>query len=340
MKRALSLAFICFFGFAVVLAAQRARHDSGHLTNAQIKARVHAFLERSLGWQNLDKLEVTSISGPDASGLRTVTVLLAKGDQHKEAKYLITPDDKEIIEGQADTLSGDPWASNRAKLDLRGAPATGSVNAPVTIVEFSDLECPFCKEEATTLDQLMNVDPGKTRLVFKFFPLTAIHPWSMQAAEAGECVAQQGSVTFWNFERAVFAAQDKITPANAKARLRDFASEAGAKLPPYDACLLRPSTHAAVEASIAEGKRLGVESTPTMFVNGRPIPGAIPEQQMQMLVDHEASYHVTHRVAANGTLGGDIKGQQCGECTPLPPLPKGYKASSSKPKSTTCCARP
>lgn len=340
MKRALSLALLCIFGGATLLWAQRAGRNSGQLTTAQLKARVHAFLERSLGWQNLDKLEVTAISGPDASGLRTVTVLLAKGDQHKEAKYLITPDDKEIIEGQADSLSGDPWASNRAKLDLRGAPATGSVHAPVTVVEFSDLECPFCKEEATTLDQLMNVDPGKARIVFKFFPLTTIHPWSMPAAEAGECVAQQGSATFWNFERAVFAAQDQITPANAKARLRDFASEAGAKLPQYDACLLRPSTHAAVEASITDGKRLGVESTPTMFVNGRPIPGAIPEQQMQMLVDHEANYHVTHRVAASGPLGGEIKGQQCGTCTPLPPLPKSYKPDQSKPKSTTCCARP
>lgn len=340
MKRALSLAFICVFGFAMLLVAQHARRDSGPLTNAQIKARVHAFLERSLGWQKLDKLEVTSISGPDASGLRTVIVLLAKGDQHKEAKYLITPDGKEIIEGQADLLSGDPWASNRAKLDLRGAPASGSVNAPVTIVEFSDLECPFCKEEASTLDRLMNVDPGKARVIFKFFPLTTIHPWSMQAAEAGECVAQQGSAGFWNFERAVFAAQDKITPAIAKARLRDFASEAGVKLPQYDACLLRPSTHAAVEASIAEGKRLGVESTPTLFVNGRPIPGAIPEQQMQMLVDHEASYHVTHKVAADGPLGSEIKGQQCGTCTPLPPLPKSYKPAQSKPKSSTCCARP
>ncbi|MGH9485028.1 MAG: thioredoxin domain-containing protein, partial [Terriglobales bacterium] len=196
MKRVLSLALLCLVGLAMGLFAQH-RASAGHLTQAQIKTRIHAFLERSLGWQNLDKLEILSISAPDASGLRTVRVKLAKGDQSKLASYLITPDDREIIEGEAEPLSGDPWAANRAKLNLRGAPATGSANAPVTIVEFSDLECPYCKEESASLDQLMNVDPDKARIVFKFFPLVKIHPWSMPAAEAGECVAQQGSLTFW-----------------------------------------------------------------------------------------------------------------------------------------------
>ncbi|MGH9486210.1 MAG: thioredoxin domain-containing protein [Terriglobales bacterium] len=314
----------------VVFAQQTRRPPDPAASNAALQARVRAFLHRTLGWQNLDKLEVESISPPDPSGLRTVTVLLAKGTQQKTAKYLITADEREIIEGgEADRLSPDPWAQNRTKLQLRHAPATGSPTAPVTIVEFSDLECPYCKEEAGNLEQLMNVDPGKARLVFKYFPLTEIHPWSMQAAEAAVCVAQQGSPKFWDFEKAVFAAQDQITTADASSRLRTFASESGAALPPYDACLARPSTRADVESSIANGKQLGVSSTPTLFVDGRPIPGAIPEQELQMLVDFEANFHVNQTSAAAVPLGGALQGTQCGKCKPLPPL------SKSKP----CCGR-
>ncbi|MGH9467261.1 MAG: thioredoxin domain-containing protein [Terriglobales bacterium] len=303
-----------------LLLAQSAQ-DHHNPTDAELKARIHAFLNRSLGWQGLDKLVVESISAPDPSGLRTATVLLAKGTQQKTSLFLITADGREIIEGEAQPLSVDPWAANRAKLRLRGAPAMGKANAPVTVVEFSDLECPYCREEAAGIDQLMDVDPGQARIIFKYFPLTKIHPWSMDAAEAAVCVAAQGSTQFWNFERAVFADQAKITPEDAKVRLRDFAGESGANLSQYDACLQQPSTHADVEASIANGKALGVTSTPTLFIDGRLIPGAIPEQQLQLLVDHEATFPAADR-GADPNFGGHIAGKQCGSCTPLPPLPK------------------
>ncbi|MGH9520464.1 MAG: DsbA family protein, partial [Terriglobales bacterium] len=285
---------------------QPAAADNG----SALRVRIHAFLDRTIGWQGLDKMEIESISRPDASGLRTVKVMLAKGEQHQEATYYITADGKEVIEGEKSELNGDPWASNRAKIELRGAPATGAANAPVTIVEYSDLECPFCKQEATGLAELMAQDPGKVRLVFKYFPLTQIHPWSMQAAQAAVCVTEQHPAQFWNFEKAVFDAQDQIdqalqqvesqaagelakagktsTPAAqdqflraglvvVSSRLRDLALESNANPAAYDACLVRPATRAAVEASIANGKALGVSSTPTLFVNGRSIPGAIQE---------------------------------------------------------------
>lgn len=302
-----------------VAAAQE--HHAAADNQSALRARIHAFLDRTIGWQNLDKMDIESISRPDASGLRTVKVLLAKGEQHQEGTYYITADGKEIIEGEKSDLSGDPWASNRAKIELRGAPTLGAANAPVTIVEYSDLECPFCKQEASGLTELMAQDPGKVRLVFKYFPLTQIHPWSMQAAQAAVCVTEQHPAQFWNFEKTVFDAQDQIDQAGvaaAPARLRDFALESGANATAYDACLARPSTRAAVEASIANGKALGVTSTPSLFVNGRLIPGAIQEAQLRMLVDHEAK--IAAGSASAGLSLGAIKGKQCGECKPLPPI--------------------
>lgn len=313
MKSKLALLVACSLLLAagVVLLAQ-----SRGPADAELRTRITAFLNRSIGWQGLDEMKIESISTPDPSGLRTAKVLLAKGTQKQEGTYLITADGKEIIEGEVSQLSADPWAGTRAKLDLRGAPSQGAASAPVTVVEFSDLECPFCKEEASGIAQLMQADPGKVRVVFKYYPLVKIHPWSMQAAIAAACVTEQDPAQFWNFEKSVFDAQDSITPANADQRLGDFASESGAKAGPYKSCVANPATRARVQASIADGNAVGVTSTPTLFINGRMIPGAIQEAQLKQLVDHEATF----AVHSAGLASGKLAGKQCGECKPLPPI--------------------
>lgn len=309
--------------FSVLLASCAAQAPKAATADkdAALRARLHAFLDRSLGWQKMDKMEVESISGADASGMRTAKVLLAKGGQHVEATYMITPDEKEIIEGgpsgvTSSPLSPDPWAETRAKLEVRGAPSTGPANAPVTIVEFSDLECPYCKQEAGVLEQLLAQDPGKARVIFKIYPLTDIHPWSMQGAKAAVCVTEQSPAQFWSFEKAVFDAQDSINPQNATQRLHDFATESGIKPGPFDACFANPATEAAVRASIANGKSVGVGSTPTLYINGRMIPGAISLAQLEPLVDHEATFPASSAGMATPS------GAQCSDCKPLPPLPK------------------
>lgn len=307
----------------LVLSAPAQSRRSSADTDVALRARIHAFLDRTIGWQQLDKMDIQSISRPDASGLRTVKVMLAKGAQHQLGTYYITADGREIIEGEKSDLSGDPWASNRARIEMRGAPALGPANAPVTIVEYSDLECPYCREESGYLATLMAQEPSKVRLVFKYFPMVEIHPWSMQAAQAAVCVVQQHPAQFWNFEKAVFAAQDQIDQAGlpaAPGRLRDFALESGATAAAYDACLVSPATRATVEASLANGKSLGVASTPTLFINGRLIPGAIQEQQLRMLVDHEATIEASDSGRAAALQLGGVAGKQCGECKPLPPI--------------------
>lgn len=327
MKRILILFCALTIG-GLAMAQTRADAPRSHSegatapTDAELRIRILAFLDRSIGWQNLDKMEVESISAPDAHGLRIATVKLTKGTQHAEGSYYITSDGGEIIEGTASKLTSDPWADTRAKLDLRGAPSTGAADAPVTIVEYSDLECPYCKEEATSLEQLMINDPGKVRLVFKYFPLEDIHPWSLQAAEAAVCVTAQDPSQFWNFEKSVFDAQEQITTETAKQRLRDFALESGAKPAQFDACIASPATKAKVDASIANGHSVGVNSTPTLFINGRIIPSAQPEQQLQMLVDHEAKIVTSEGTHQSGGLvtSGQMSGKQCGECKPLPPI--------------------
>lgn len=319
MKRTSLL--VCALLLAAVLAAAAARPAS-HPTVPELRQRIEAFLNRTIGWQNLDVLRVDSIGAPDASGLRKVKVFLKKGTQQLTKTFYVTEDGREIIDGDITPLSADPFRSVREKLQLQGFPSEGPANAPVTLVEFSDLECPYCKGASQTIERLQQQMPGKFRVVFKYYPLTKIHPWSMQAALAAVCVADQNPAHFWPFEQTVFEHQEQLTTENAATRLHDFALESGTQDAPFQSCLKDPATRAKVETSIKNGNEVGVESTPTLFLNGRIIPGAPDSTQLGMLLQHELKFVPTGGERASGALGGQIHGQQCGTCTPLPPLPK------------------
>ena len=312
---------VCALLLVSVLALAGTRPAS-HLSETALRQRVEAFLDRTIGWQQLDVLRVDSIGAPDASGLRKVKVFLKKGSQQLNKTFYVTADGREIIDGDVTPLSSDPFRSVREKLQLEGFPSQGPANAPVTLVEFSDLECPYCKQANQTIEQLRQQMPGKLRVIFKYYPLTKIHPWSMQAALAAVCVADQNPAHFWPFEQAVFDHQEQLTTANAATRLHDFALESGTQDAPFQSCLKSPATRAKVEASIKNGNEVGVESTPTLFLNGRIIPGAPDPNQLSLLLQHELKFAPEHGERASGELGGQIHGQQCGMCKPLPPLPK------------------
>lgn len=319
MKRILLV--VCALLLASVLAMAGARPAS-HPSEAVLHQRIEAFLDRTIGWQQLDVLRVDSIGAPDVSGLRKVKVFLKKGTQQLTKTFYVTGDGREIIDGDVTPLSSDPFRAVREKLQLQGFPAQGPANAPVTLVEFSDLECPYCKQASQTIEQLRQQMPGKLRVVFKYYPLTKIHPWSMQAALAAVCVADQNPAHFWPFEQSVFEHQEQLTTANAATRLHDFALESGTTDAPFQSCIKNPATRAKVEASITNGDAVGVESTPTLFLNGRMIPGAPDPNQLSMLLQHELKFAPVGGARAAGELDGKIHGQQCGLCKPLPPLPK------------------
>jgi protein-disulfide isomerase len=138
----------------------------------------------------------------------------------------------------------------------------------VTIVEFSDLQCPHCKEANPTVERLVNEDPD-VRFVFQNFPLP-IHNWAQKAAAYADCIGRASNDAVWKFIDAVYEAQNDITADNADQKLTDLADKAGVKGSDIAACAAQPETEARVEASVNLGKSLDVNSTPTIFINGRP----------------------------------------------------------------------
>jgi protein-disulfide isomerase len=159
--------------------------------------------------------------------------------------------------------------------------ALGGANAPVTIVEFSDFQCPFCQRISPTLKQLRATYGDKIRIVWKDFPLTAIHPEAFKAAEAGNCAREQGK--FWEYHDRLFANQQTLQPD----ALKTHAVAAGLEPAKFNACLDSGKYGARVQEHVTAGTQLGINSTPAVFINGRAVTGAQPYEVFASVIDDE-----------------------------------------------------
>ena len=167
----------------------------------------------------------------------------------------------------------------RIDVEAKG-PARGPAAAKVTIVEFSDFQCPFCGREAPVIDKLMKEYDGKIKLVFRHFPLD-FHPFAEKAAEAGACAADQGK--FWPLHDKMFGNQGKLAVDD----LKGYAKESGLDAAKFDKCLDSGEKKAAVAADQKAGTDAGVNGTPAFFVDGIFINGAVPYEQLKDAVDRE-----------------------------------------------------
>ena len=162
-------------------------------------------------------------------------------------------------------------------------PALGSASAPVTIVEFSDFQCPFCQRVAPTLKKVRETYGDKVRIVWKDFPLTQIHPEAFKAGEAAHCAGEQGK--YWEYHDRLFSNQQALQPAD----LKKYAADLGLDAPKFDACVDSSKYGERVRNGVAQGTRLGVNSTPTVYVNGRLLSGAQPYETFVTVIDEELS---------------------------------------------------
>lgn len=159
-------------------------------------------------------------------------------------------------------------------------PAKGPDTAPVTIVEFSDFECPFCSRVTPTLTQVHDTYGDKVRIVFRNFPLP-IHPSAPKAAEAAACAFELGK--FWEMHDAMFADQKGLAIDGLKAK----AAAVGLDAAKFDECLTSGRMASKVQADLEAGRAAGVNGTPAFFINGRDLSGAVPFEQFKQLIDDE-----------------------------------------------------
>lgn len=158
----------------------------------------------------------------------------------------------------------------------------GNKSAPVTIVEFSDMQCPFCKRFHPTVKQALQEYGDKVRWVYKHFPLDSIHPEARPAAEASECVwEQKGDDGFWQFVDGVFENQNRI----GSDLYRELAKQIGVNMNQFEQCVKNRKYQQKVENQYQEGILAGVRGTPGNFVNGYPLPGAVSYQTLKVAIE-------------------------------------------------------
>ena len=193
-------------------------------------------------------------------------------------------------QGQVQTVIAELQKQANLKIDLpqprvevaASGPARGPKDAKITIVEFSDFECPYCGAAHDTVDKVMNEYAGKVRLVYRQFPLS-FHPHAAKAAEASLCALDQGEGKFWEYHDVLFKNQKKLAPDD----LKTHATEVGLDAQKFGSCLDSGTKKAAVDADEKAGLEAGVGGTPAFFINGIFLNGAQPFDEFKRVIDGE-----------------------------------------------------
>ncbi len=247
-------------------------------------------------YPNLQGLQVTEITKGDGPFLKADITFENRGQTQKNSVQ-VTNDGRYLVLGQIWDLDVDPnrakWndktsgASERAaKIDLSDRPSKGPADAPVTIVEYSDYQCPYCSRAYQTLEgKLLEEFDGKVRLVFKHFPLEQIHPWAKKGSVAAACAYMQSPEAFWGMHNDLFDNQKAISVENLRDKAGEFAAALNLDKDKFLSCFDENATASVVETDQREGGMIGVQSTPTFVVNGAIVAGAIPWEEMKSYIE-------------------------------------------------------
>jgi len=257
----------------------------GVANEAAILQSSEAFVRKLFAWGPDFALKLGPLSQSATPDFYRVPLQVTYKGQTEAGEVFVSKDGKTLFRGDMFEIGTDPFAVTRAKLRLEGDPAKGPADARVTLVEFSDYQCPHCRQLYTVMQVIEQKYP-QVRVVYKDFPLAGIHPWAMTAAVGGRCAFAQSSEGFWAVHDMIFENQDVISSENVYQKVIDFAVRAGLDRDAFKVCLALPDAKAAIQADVDEGKAVQISSTPTVFVNGRPVIGG-DENTLEQYIQFE-----------------------------------------------------
>jgi protein-disulfide isomerase len=239
------------------------------------------------------KIVLSDLKPSEFPNYDALTITFDGGEKKQHYDFLLSKDGKTLLRMTKLDLSKDPFVEIMKKIDVSNRPTRGDTKAKVVAVNYDDFECPYCSRMHQTLfPQLLKEYGDRVTFIYKDFPLAEIHPWAIHAAVNANCLAAQNKDAYWDFadymhanqaevnsektHDAQFAALDRIALAQGQKHNLD-----GSKL---QACI-KAQQDDAVKASVHEGEALGVEATPTMFVNGEKVDGALPIGDLRAVLD-------------------------------------------------------
>ncbi len=264
---------------------------SAQVKTAFDKPTFEAYVRHLLLIDPRVKIGIDDPKPSSIAGLKEVVIHMTFENRTQDDSFYVSADGKRVLYGKVFDIDSSPFKADLDKIHTGASPSFGAPSAPLVVVLFSDFECPACKEEAKTIRENVAKDyPTQVRVYFKDFPLEQIHPWAKASAIAGHCVARQNAPAFWDYYDWIYEHQSEITPENLKDKVLEFAKTKNLDTLQLDRCIDTKAPEAEVDKSIAEGKALKIDQTPTLFINGRRIPGAAPWQNLKMLIDAELEY--------------------------------------------------
>ncbi len=237
---------------------------------------VDSFLQQQFGYEKDLTWKINSIRPSGVADLAEVNVVLASPQGQQFMRFYVAPDGTHALAGEIIPFGSRPFEPAKKTLEkgITG-PEKGPKDAPVTIVEFGDLQCPACKAAQPTIEALVAAEPN-ARFVFQNFPLE-MHNWAAKGAAYSDCVGRASNEAFWKFVSKAYETQSDITAENADEKLTALADGAGVKGAEIAACAAKPETKKHVDASMALGKSVDVTGTPTLFINGRKVGSFNPQ---------------------------------------------------------------
>ena len=255
------------------------------------KATLEQYVRHLFVWGPQIQVKVSDPKASTLPGFKEISVVASAGNASQEETFLVSSDGKKIIRGVVYDVAENPFDVDKGRIKLDEQATFGPESAPVQLVIYSDFQCSFCREEAKVIRQTMApAYPEQVRVIFKDFPLEQIHPWAKPAAVAARCIYRQKPTAFWEYHDWVFENQGTLTVENLKDKTLEFGKSKGLEPIQLGGCIDAKSTEAEVNRSMAEARVLGVNSTPTMFVNGRRLVGRLEWGQLKSVIDHEIEY--------------------------------------------------
>ena len=239
------------------------------------------------------KITISPLKASDFPEYDALTITFDGGEKKQTYDFLLSKDKKTLIRMTKLDLTKDPYAEVMKKIDIKGRPTRGNKDAKVVVVSFDDLECPFCSRMHETLfPELLKEYGDRVLFVYKDFPLSEIHPWAMHAAVDADCLASQDNGAYWEFADYIHANQREVnsepTRNNQFAALDQIALKSAPKYKldstKLQACI-KAQNDDFVKASVKEGESLGMTATPTLFVNGQEVDGALSAADLRKIFD-------------------------------------------------------
>jgi protein-disulfide isomerase len=259
----------------------------GGLASAATDEQLIKYYRKKANIAPTAKIAVTGLKDSAVKGLKEGTLEIGEGPSAQKIAFVASPDGKYAVFGQIEDVTVDPSKAVMQKIDLKGEPSKGPAAAKVTIVEYSDFQCPFCSKGYNTIEKQVLKEYGdKVRFYYKHYPLP-FHPWAENGAVATECAKEQKPEAFWKLYSALFENQGQITADNLKEKATGYLADTGVDMTKWNDCFDNKKTLAKVKAQMAEGSAVGVRGTPGFIINGRLVSGAQPFENFKNIIDDE-----------------------------------------------------